>query len=89
MRFGVFIPQGWRQDLDEISDPVQQYEAMTYVARVAEDEGYDSVWVFDHFHTFPEPAQKTTFESWTVTATLARDTHSCRPARIHHLPVRL
>lgn len=74
MRFGVFIPQGWRQDLDEIGDPVQQYEAMTHVARVAEDEGYDSLWVFDHFHTVPEPAQKTTFEAWTVTASLARDT---------------
>ena len=74
MRFGVFLPQGWRQDLDEIGDPVQQYEAMTHVARVAEDEGYDSLWVFDHFHAVPEPAQKTTFEAWTVTATLARDT---------------
>ena len=46
--------------------------------RVAEDEGYDSLWVFDHFHTVPEPAQTTTFEAWTVTATLRaiRDVHT-------------
>ena len=27
-RFGVFVPQGWRMDLVEIADPIEQYEAM-------------------------------------------------------------
>ncbi|MBB2948633.1 F420-dependent oxidoreductase-like protein [Actinoplanes lutulentus] len=74
MRFGVFVPQGWRNDLDEIADPVEQYEAMTQVARLADAGSWDSVWVYDHFHTFPEPTMNTTFEAWTVSATLARDT---------------
>jgi len=72
--FGTFVPQGWRMDLVEIRDPLAQYAAMTDVARAAEDVGYDSVWVYDHFHTVPTPTMETTFECWTITAGLARDT---------------
>ena len=36
VRFGVFVPQGWRMDLLEIADPVEKYEAMTAVAREAD-----------------------------------------------------
>jgi F420-dependent oxidoreductase-like protein len=74
VRFGVFAPQGWRGDLREISDPIEQYEAMTNVARIADKGLWDSVWLYDHFHTIPQPALLTTFECWTATATLARDT---------------
>jgi F420-dependent oxidoreductase-like protein len=74
VRFGVFVPQGWRMDLVEIDDPIEQYEAMTRVARVADEGGYDSIWVYDHFHTTPTPEIETTFECWTITAGLARDT---------------
>ncbi len=74
-QFGVFIPQGWRMDLVEIEDPHQQYEAMTRVGRVAEDSGgYDSIWLYDHFHTVPEPTMNTVFECWAATAGLSRDT---------------
>jgi F420-dependent oxidoreductase-like protein len=75
MRFGIFVPQGWRLDLAEIADPVEQFEAMTAVARTADEGEWDSVWVYDHFHTVPQPELETTFECWTITATLARDTH--------------
>ena len=74
-RFGVFVPQGWRMDLVEIEDPHQQYEAMTRVGRVAEESGgYDSIWLYDHFHTVPTPEKETVFECWTATAGLSRDT---------------
>ncbi|MGB8647499.1 MAG: LLM class F420-dependent oxidoreductase [Anaerolineae bacterium] len=76
--FGIFVPQGWRMDLVEIKDPVQQYEAMTRVALTAEESGYDSVWVYDHFHTVPEPTLETTFECWTITSGMARDTKRVR-----------
>jgi F420-dependent oxidoreductase-like protein len=63
-------------DLAEISDPIAQYEAMTAVARAADHlDAVDSVWVYDHFHTVPRPSRQTTFEAWTSTAALARDTH--------------
>jgi F420-dependent oxidoreductase-like protein len=74
VRFGVFVPQGWRMDLVEIADPVEQYEAMTAVAKAADAGPWDSIWVYDHFHTTPEPTPNTTFECWTITSTLARDT---------------
>lgn len=74
MRFGVFAPQGWRRDLNEIADPYEQYEAMTNVARVADAGIWDSVWVYDHFHTTPSAELETTFECWTITSTLVRDT---------------
>lgn len=73
-RFGVFVPQGWRMDLAGIEDPVEQYEAMTRVAQAADKGPWDAIWVYDHFHTVPEPTMNTTFESWTISATLARDT---------------
>ncbi|MBM7786687.1 LLM class F420-dependent oxidoreductase [Tenggerimyces flavus] len=74
VRFGVFVPQGWRMDLTEIADPVEQYEAMTAVAKVADAGPWDSIWVYDHLHTVPEPTKNTTFECWTATSTLVRDT---------------
>lgn len=74
MKFGTFVPQGWRMDLVEIRDPIEQYEAMTAVGKAAETAGYDSIWVYDHFHTVPTPEIETCFEAWTITAALARDT---------------
>ena len=75
VRFGIFVPQGWRMDLAEIADPVEQYEAMTRVAQAADAlPAYDSIWVYDHFHTIPTPELQTVFECWTITAALARDT---------------
>ena len=74
IRFGVFVPQGWRMDLAEIEDPVEKYEAMTRVAQAADKGPWDSVWVYDHFHTVPSPEMEATFECWTITSTLARDT---------------
>ena len=73
--FGAFVPQGWRMDLVEIADPVEKYEAMTRAAKAIDAlPSYDSIWVFDHFHTVPTPTLETTFECWTITSALARDT---------------
>ena len=77
-KFGVFVPQGWRMDLVEIRDPLAQYEAMTAVAREAEKAKFDSIWVYDHFHTVPTPEIETTFECWSITAGLSRDTKSIK-----------
>ena len=78
VKFGLFVPQGWKMDLVGIDDPIAQYEAMTAVAKEADKGPWDSVWVYDHFHTVPEPTMETTFECWTVSATLARDTERVR-----------
>lgn len=61
-------------DLVGIGDPIEQWEAMTAVAKTADEGSWDSIWLYDHFHTVPEPTTETTFECWTATAALARDT---------------
>jgi F420-dependent oxidoreductase-like protein len=78
MDYGVIVPQGWRMDLVGISDPSEAYEAMTRVAQEADTLGYHSIWLYDHFHTVPTPTQEVTFECWTSTAALARDTRRVR-----------
>ena len=78
IKFGVFVPQGWRTDLIQIKDPVEKYEAMTRVAQAADKGRWDSIWVYDHFHTVPEPKLEATFECWTITSTLVRDTKRVR-----------
>lgn len=78
MKFGVMVPQGWRMDLTDIADPVEAYEAMTRVGQEAEALGFNSIWLYDHFHTVPVPTQEVTFECWTSTAALARDTKTVR-----------
>lgn len=79
VKFGLFVPQGWKMDLAEIADPVEKFEAMTAVAKAADAEpNWHSVWLYDHFHTVPEPMMEATFECWTTTATLARDTSRVR-----------
>jgi F420-dependent oxidoreductase-like protein len=65
-------------DLLKIKDPIEKYEAMTKVAQVADKGRWDSIWVYDHFHTVPEPTLEATFECWTITSTLVRDTKRVR-----------
>lgn len=75
VQFGLFVPQGWRLDLVDIADPIEQYEAMTRVAKAVDDlPQYDSIWVYDHFHTVPTPEKEPMFECWMITSALARDT---------------
>ena len=79
VQFGLFVTQGWRMDLVEIKDPIEHYEAITRVAKVAEESrGYDSIWVYDHFHTVPVPEKETTFECWTISVGLSRDTENVK-----------
>lgn len=78
LQFGVSLPQGWTMDLASIHDPVEAYETMTRVAQTADELGFQSAWLVDHFHTIPQPSQEVTFECWTTTAALARDTKRLR-----------
>jgi F420-dependent oxidoreductase-like protein len=65
MRFGLFIPQGWRLDLVGIP-PEQHWEVMSGLASYADDSAWESLWVYDHFHTVPMPTDEATHEAWTL-----------------------
>ena len=77
MRFGLFVPQGWRLDLAGI-EPVDQWAAMKKVAGHADAGPWESVWVYDHFHTVPEPTEEATHEAWTLMAALGAATSRVR-----------
>ncbi|WP_423489292.1 LLM class F420-dependent oxidoreductase [Mycobacteroides sp. PCS013] len=70
LEFGVFIPQGWRLDLVGIA-PDCQWDVMRDLVRYAEDGPWDSVWVYDHFHTVPVPTDEATHEAWTLMSAFA------------------
>lgn len=77
MRFGIFIPQGWRLDLVGI-EPRDQWQAMLELARRADAGPWESIWVYDHFHTVPIPTDEATHEAWTLTAAFAATTSRVR-----------
>lgn len=77
MRFGMFVPQGWRLDLVGI-DPAQQWTVMRDLALRADQGEWDSLWVYDHFHTVPAPTDEATHEAWTLMAALAASTSRVR-----------
>ena len=73
MRFGLFIPQGWRLDL--VGIPVEeQWAVMRELAAHADGGPWDSLWVYDHFHTVPMPTDEATHEAWTLMAAYAAST---------------
>ncbi len=51
---------------------------MLGIAQDIERLGYESLWVYDHFHTVPEPTQEVTYEAWTLMAALAATTDTVR-----------
>jgi F420-dependent oxidoreductase-like protein len=77
MRFGIFVPQGWRFDLVGI-EPADQWEAMRGLAQRADEGPWESLWVYDHFHTAPVPSAEATHEAWSLMAAFAASTQRIR-----------
>jgi F420-dependent oxidoreductase-like protein len=78
VRFGVFAPQGWKMELVEFEGAADKWAKCRETALLAEQLGYDSIWVYDHFHNVPTPAHEAVFECWTVMAALAEATSTIR-----------
>lgn len=78
MRFGLFVPQGWRLDLVGI-DPAAQWGVMRDLAQRADaTDAWESIWVYDHFHTVPVPTEEATHEAWTLMSAFAASTSRVR-----------
>jgi F420-dependent oxidoreductase-like protein len=77
MRFGMFVPQGWRLDLAGI-DAADQWPTMRDIAQAADAGPWTSIWVYDHFHTVPEPTAEVTHEAWTLMAAFGAVTERVR-----------
>jgi F420-dependent oxidoreductase-like protein len=77
MRFGMFVPQGWRLDLAGVST-ADQWATMRDLAQGADAGPFESIWVYDHFHTVPVPTQEATHEAWSLMAAFAASTTRVR-----------
>ena len=77
MKLGAIVPQGWVGEYDGW-DPLDAWRRTTTVAQEAERLGFESIWLFDHFHTVPRPTDEITFESFTSLSALAALTERVR-----------
>ncbi len=73
--FGVIVPQGWRLDLKGDDKDAGR---IVRVAREAERLGYASIWLYDHFITYPEVRHHPVYEAWTTLSYLAGVTSKVR-----------
>ena len=81
MKIGAIVPQGWTGEYDGW-DPRDAWRRTTEVARQAERLGFESIWLFDHFHTVPKPTDEITFESFTALTALSALTERVRLGHI-------
>ena len=83
MDVGLMVPQGWKGEYDGW-DPAAAWARSVELAQHAEGLGFESLFVFDHFHTVPEPTDEITFESFSMLSALAMAT---RRVRLGHMVV--
>ncbi len=83
MQIGLMAPQGWKGEYDGWS-AAGAWARTLELAEGAEVLGFESLWVFDHFHTVPAPTDEITFESFSVLTALAMRT---RRVRLGHMVV--
>ncbi len=81
MKLGVIVPQGWTGEYAGW-DAQRAWQRTVEVARRADHMGFDSIWLFDHFHTTPDPTDEIVFESYTTLTALATATHNVRLGHI-------
>jgi F420-dependent oxidoreductase-like protein len=76
--FGAFLPQGWKQELAGIDGGDAQWAKAVEIAQAAERLGYDTLFVYDHFHNVPRPSHESVFECWTALAAISQLTSRIR-----------
>ena len=81
MKIGVIVPQGWTGEYKGWN-PVDAWQRTRAVAKQSEALGFESIWLFDHFHTVPRPTLEITFEAFTSLAALAAETTRVRLGHI-------
>jgi len=77
MKVGLLVPQGWKGEYNGW-DAATAWSRSIELAQGAETLGFESLWVFDHFQTIPEPTDEITFESFTMLAAIATVTKRVR-----------
>jgi len=81
MKLGLIVPQGWTGEYDGWHAE-RAWSRTLAVARQAERIGFESIWLFDHFHTVPKPTDEVTFESFVALSALAAQTQRVRLGQV-------
>ena len=82
IKFGLVIPQGWRNDLPHVSS-AEQFNYSRDIAIAAEKNGFDSAYVYDHFIPhYKYPAKGNFFECYTLLSALSTFTKMIKLGQI-------
>src|SRR4051794_33870137 len=83
MRFGMFVPQGWRQDLTGIETADHWFVMNGLAAHADQGDTWDSIWVYDHFHSVPAPPNgEAVHEAWSLMNAFAPATSGARRGKM-------
>ena len=77
LRFGVFVPQGWKLEYGGWSAP-DAWARSVELAVLAEKLGYDHIWVYDHTETVPRREHTYVFEPYTMLSALSQHTEKVK-----------
>jgi alkanesulfonate monooxygenase SsuD/methylene tetrahydromethanopterin reductase-like flavin-dependent oxidoreductase (luciferase family) len=77
LRFGVFVPQGWKLEYTGWSGP-DAWARSVELAEQSEQLGYHHLWVYDHVETVPRREPTHCFEAYTMLAALSQRTTTIR-----------
>lgn len=82
IRFGIVIPQGWRNDLPQISS-ADQYQYSKDIVITAERNGFDSIYAYDHFIPhYRYPSTGNFFECFTLLSAISAYTKKMKIGQI-------
>jgi F420-dependent oxidoreductase-like protein len=73
LRFGVFVPQGWKLEYTGWA-PADAWARSVDIAVLAEELGYDHIWVYDHVESVPRREPTSVFEPYTMLSALSQRT---------------
>ena len=81
MKLGLIVPQGWTGEYAGWEGR-RCWQRTLEVARAADASAIESIWVFDHFHTTPDPTDEPVLEAYTTLSALAGATSNVRLGQI-------
>jgi F420-dependent oxidoreductase-like protein len=65
-------------ELASVEGAENKWQTALEIAELIEELGYDSIWLYDHFHNVPRPAHEAVFECWMTAAALSQATSRIR-----------
>jgi F420-dependent oxidoreductase-like protein len=77
MKIGIIVPQGWILEYEGWAGDAA-WSRTRHVAQQADSLGFESIWLYDHFHTIPKTRDEITFEAFTTLTALAGVTQRVR-----------